>query len=403
MNSKEELLIESLDEARKQRECPPMNLFDSGNELAIAHLNKCESCKKNYDFYKRNKELLSILYESFHSKEVSGTIKKNCICQIKCQPNQRFSDGKYFSPPMVFVLSVNDDNKFVEVAQISNIDNLAYAGDVPISDNDPSFIESWNIYSIHKTMLEFVGGPLPDYIERRVFAESKIDYDSYLSPTLRKFRKLERDVGNFYSKRFFQNNSISVNDNAFSIVAIAHRPISPFFLACGSIIGKHIGNFIEGEFQEFPHIEKSKIAASGTVSGRTYKKITVKKESYSEKLSNVKILGCQEAVTSSNMPILLIINDSLNAQVLSFYNKDIPYKCFIVEKGGYPDEETIRKQYHSFGLNIERDDLNRIFVKEVLVERQQTIRVALEADLSLNVDDDSFRILFRRPAELESK
>ena len=377
MNSLEDVLNESLNEARKQRECPPMNLLESGNELALAHLNKCESCKKNYEFYKRNKELFSILYETFLSKEVPGTIKKNCLCQIKCQPNQRFSEGKYFAPPIVFVLSVNVDNNSVEVAQICNIYELAYAGDVPISDDDPSFIESWNIYNIPKNVLKIIRGPLPDYIERRVLAESKIDYDSYLSPTLRKFRQLELEIGKFYSERFSQTNSIPSNDNTFI--------------------------FREGEFQEFPPIEKSKIAASGTVSRRTYKKITVEKECYSEKLINVKILGCQEEITSSNMPILRIINNSSNAQVLSFYNNDIPYKCFILEKGGDLDEETIREQYRSFGLSIERDDLNRIFVKEVLVERQQAIIVALEAAFSLNVDDDSFRILFRHPAELESK
>jgi len=173
--------------------CPSENLKQ--------HLSICSQCRENRAMPPEQTEAWGEIFNKF-SGEVQLTQNKpepGQVWAIKKTLGQWSEDGYFYSPPNILILEKLDDKNGFRVAQIYFDKRLMDDGDVWLSDQF-GFAQGWNIYTIHRKVLDCWLGDLD---RQRINAVIKIE--GLCQPPLEEysilsfFRKLEITVGAYVS------------------------------------------------------------------------------------------------------------------------------------------------------------------------------------------------------------
>jgi hypothetical protein len=106
--------------------------------------------------------------------------------------------SRFYTPPDVLILQVQDGGRTLRVAQVCAEDVLVGNddGDLPLG-NGMGFAESWNLFSVHRDHLKSLRGQAGAATAELVLARSLTSSSAELRPIIKQFRELEIQVGAF--------------------------------------------------------------------------------------------------------------------------------------------------------------------------------------------------------------
>jgi len=185
--------------AWRLRSCPGDDMLFSEQPIAEVkrHLTICPACSRaTASVSTRNswralagKLCVDSVHKATGTKPVEGQVwsLKDDLCHWR-------EDGNYYWPPRVLLLGI-DDNA-LKVAQTYHDTSLADDGDVVLSDSRFGFAQAWNIYTIHKDMLDYcLGGVKQDEVQSVLSESEKLRVDIDENSILYWFRTTEVAVG----------------------------------------------------------------------------------------------------------------------------------------------------------------------------------------------------------------
>lgn len=184
------------------RFCPPDEvLFSSSHEEELkAHLGYCQYCQERLTMSESEHNAWEQLASKMKSASQQPVGRKPQPGQVWSLSRDRLSDwgpyDRYYSPPLVLLLSVVKENKLFRVAQICSELELQEEGDVRLSEA-LGFAESWNIYTVHLDDLSTYCVEVDTDCVRQVQSVAKSPPLESKSLIARQFRDLEVQVGAF--------------------------------------------------------------------------------------------------------------------------------------------------------------------------------------------------------------
>jgi len=147
--------------AYEQRTCPPADLLYSStvDGKLKKHLSFCESCRKNKKMTQEEKAAWQGLFDSMERPKLCSkriVMQHGQIWILKKSLGGWQDDGRFFSPPMVLLLSKLGTTLW-NVAQLYTDERLMGDGDIWLDDRF-GFAQGWNTYLLRQEDLEkYVG------------------------------------------------------------------------------------------------------------------------------------------------------------------------------------------------------------------------------------------------------
>lgn len=194
----------------EQRACPPDEVLFAGkrSKEMEAHLGYCRYCN----------ERLEMTTEDHSAwQELGGRLKPLIVGngqnpspapgQIWSLDRERLGGwgpyDRYYNPPLVLVLQLQDNGRTVRVAQVCAEEGLKGEDGADVwLDEGIGFAESWNVYSVHRDDLKACRGEIDRSLAKQVLKQS-----SNLSPSkevdanVQRFRELEVQLGALVAMR----------------------------------------------------------------------------------------------------------------------------------------------------------------------------------------------------------
>jgi hypothetical protein len=166
-------------EAYRLRSCPgdDMLFAELPTEEITRHLQMCPACSdiRNAAPQSRSawRELTTRLCDGVSPHKATDVEPvEGQVWALRDDLSHWGSDGNYYRPPRVLLLGV--DGNALKVAQTYHDTTLAADGDVVLSDKTIGFAQSWNIYSIHRKMLDHCLGGVKREEVQEVLRESGV-------------------------------------------------------------------------------------------------------------------------------------------------------------------------------------------------------------------------------------
>lgn len=184
------------------RFCPPDEvLFSASPEEELkAHLGYCQYCQERLAMNASERKAWEQLASRMKPASQQQVSRKPQPGQVWSLSRGRLSAwgpyDRYYSPPLVLLLSAVKEDKLFRVVQICSELELQDEGDVRLSEAI-GFAESWNIYTVHLNDLSTCCAEVDtDYVHQIQSASCKPLLESD-RPIVRQFRELEVQVGAF--------------------------------------------------------------------------------------------------------------------------------------------------------------------------------------------------------------
>lgn len=189
--------------AYEQRTCPPHEILiaeEISDELR-QHLSFCEACREIRSMSQDETEAWEDLFENMSSSVVSATgdssMQEGQVWSLSKSLGQWQKDGRYFSPPLVLLLSQEEASSW-RVAQLFGDKRLMGDGDVEL-DERFGFAEGWNSYSLNDNNLNKLLGMIsPIQLEEVLSASNANRLPENDESILSFFRSLEKEVGSVF-------------------------------------------------------------------------------------------------------------------------------------------------------------------------------------------------------------
>lgn len=185
--------------AYEHRTCPPTTLLYSEviDDNLQRHLSFCETCRENKTMVKQERDAWQGLFDSMVQFEPQPKKVKKQQGQIWILKNALGGwqeNGKYFSPPVVLLLSYSSEASW-KVAQLYSDERLMEDGDVWLDDKF-GFAQGWNVYTVRSEDLEKCVGIADRSSVSEVLEEAeKIFAAPVENSIIWLFREMEKDVG----------------------------------------------------------------------------------------------------------------------------------------------------------------------------------------------------------------
>jgi hypothetical protein len=192
----------------EQRACPPDEVFASPSVQLQAHLGYCRYC---------NERLTLTVADLAAWEEIANRLSPECerscgkkkvrVGQIwslnACEVGGWGPYDRYYTPPLVLILEVQDKGSTFRVAPVCGEKDLrAEDGtDVWLGDHI-GFAESWNIFSVHRDTLKGCKETVEQSFASQVLDQSRVPRpDAEFSLLILQFRELETQVASFVAMR----------------------------------------------------------------------------------------------------------------------------------------------------------------------------------------------------------
>lgn len=152
--------------AYEERTCPPAEILhaDTLDENLRQHLAICATCREDREMSRDEQDAWRGLFDRMAGgvlASVDATKKKaGQIWTMKKSLGGWQVDGRYFSPPVVMLLSKENASSWA-AAQLFGEKRLAGSGDVLLDDRF-GFAEGWNCYPVRQDILECCLGSATD-------------------------------------------------------------------------------------------------------------------------------------------------------------------------------------------------------------------------------------------------
>ena len=190
----------------EQRACPPDELLFASDrsEEMVTHLGYCRYCNERLALTSEDQSAWHQLVERL--KPITGSVKNPdnppASGQIWSLDNKLSNWGpyaRYYTPPLVFVLHSQDKEQTFRVAQTCAEYVLMGddGADIKLGE-DMGFVETWNVFSVHRDDLKVCRGIVGKSIAQQVLMQANNQpVQAKLPPVIYKFRELEAQVGAF--------------------------------------------------------------------------------------------------------------------------------------------------------------------------------------------------------------
>ncbi|AJY69786.1 hypothetical protein RW64_09360 [Geobacter sulfurreducens] len=194
----------------EQRACPPDDVLFAveRSEELMAHLGYCRYCNERLEMTADDRSAWEEL-----SRRLKQQLSENRP-ELAPAPGQVWSlDRKrlggwgpydrYYNPPLVLVLQLQDNGQTIRVAQICAEEDLKGDDGADVwLDDSIGFAESWNVYSVHRGDLNVCRGEVDETPVFQVLAQPHSPSPANdIHPLIRSFRELEVQVGAFVAMR----------------------------------------------------------------------------------------------------------------------------------------------------------------------------------------------------------
>lgn len=173
-------------EAWRARSCPDDNMLfaEIPSDEVKRHITLCPACASALTSVESRQAWRTLTQRLFNGsathhratdvKPVDGQVwaLKNTLCHWR-------DDGSFYRPPKVLLLGVDENS--LKAAQLFHDTTLAADGDVLLSNKLFGFAQAWNIYTIHKDMLDHCLGVVKHQELLTVLGESvrsRVDIDA---------------------------------------------------------------------------------------------------------------------------------------------------------------------------------------------------------------------------------
>lgn len=171
--------------AKQYRTCPPPHIVDDAAhaDAVAAHRKICPYCAAGVPtenlFWNRIADVFSKMKKRHGAADAAGQdVQAGCLCWIRSE-RAGWRKNLYYSPPLVLVLDADGpDPQAVQVAQTYHDRVLAGPGDLILAADQTGyealFIETWNVYTLDKAVLEPPVGRIEDSITAAARAMSRL-------------------------------------------------------------------------------------------------------------------------------------------------------------------------------------------------------------------------------------
>lgn len=194
----------------EQRACPPDEVLFAAKRSGEmeAHLGYCRYCNGRLEMTTEDhcawQELASRLKPLIAG---NGQSPSPAPGQIWSLDRERLGGwgpyDRYYNPPLVLVLQLQDNGRTVRVAQVCAEEDLKGddGADVWLEEGI-GFAESWNVYSVHQDDLKVCRGEVERSLAKQVLEQSrKLSLLKEVDVHVQRFRELEVQVGAFVAMR----------------------------------------------------------------------------------------------------------------------------------------------------------------------------------------------------------
>lgn len=183
------------------RHCPSIKILQGGSAAARRHLESCSNCRSRLESAKEATALGALLRLSqVDFKETAPAPGEVRALRPANAPLEWVDEeGTFYNPPLLFVLTDPDAQKFVRVAQVFEDPALQGDGDIPLRED--LLAEAWNVFSVPATDLDTVAYTVFDAsLAEQVLARTKQPFaDIDENSPLFYFRLDECKTGSFFA------------------------------------------------------------------------------------------------------------------------------------------------------------------------------------------------------------
>lgn len=194
----------------EQRACPPDEVLFARERSREkeAHLGYCRYCNERLEMTTEDHRAWQELGDRLKPLIVeNGQNPSPAPGQIWSLDRERLGGwgpyDRYYNPPLVLVLQLQDNGRTVRVAQVCAEEDLKGDDGADVwLDEGIGFAESWNVYSVHRDDLKACRGEVDRSLAKQVLEQSrKLSLLKEVSVDFQRFRELEVQVGAFVAMR----------------------------------------------------------------------------------------------------------------------------------------------------------------------------------------------------------
>lgn len=194
----------------EQRACPPDEvLFARERSMEMeAHLGYCRYCNERLEMTTEGHRAWQELGDRLKPLIVgNGQSHSPAPGQIWSLDRERLGGwgpyDRYYNPPLVLVLQLQDNGRIVRVAQVCAEEDLKGDDGADVwLDEGIGFAESWNVYSVHRDDLKVCRGEVDRSLAKQVLKQSSKHLSlKDVNANVQQFRELEVQVGAFVAMR----------------------------------------------------------------------------------------------------------------------------------------------------------------------------------------------------------
>ena len=204
--------------ANEERFCPPDNeLLAAGKSDQLQrHLDNCESCRDRLEAF------IEMGYTPHDSSQQTISARQEPASGELWTLRRNLAgwddSGRYFNTPTILVLNIQDD-RTVLAAQICNIEELAYEGDLLLGAPYSGFVEPWNTKLIPiESLGRKVGEVSTDLVKTACEYEETLPVET-LPVLIEQFRRQEREVADYIESKSGPLSPLSHLTRLFAVPA----------------------------------------------------------------------------------------------------------------------------------------------------------------------------------------
>lgn len=379
-----DILREKFKLINKLRHCPSFDELIMGGGIVDSHIKKCQECSSLVNNIEAL-NVLNLLFEGYKLNARKDTASIGDICNIV--PPKDFElrtdeNGIFYNSPYVVVLNDVDNNGLVKVAQLFNINDFAWDGDVFVADSNEHYAESWNIYGMRLDWLVPIGEKIDeDFIKRILQMERSGISIKINNKIIKMFREDELKTGCFFSyPAVYSSIQHLLDDNDEILVdqsEIRNTKESNYENEFDFVIEESEPIFISAGI-------RTPTAASSKQKIRCDCSLAINEEDSTLKIDN------------GEYSVILIQNLSQKTIVLSLSikskNETSKCRCLFIGSKESSYRQNLIKRYHSYNKEIYEN--NWLTSDEVIIPRQSAIRVAVIDDELIDMTSESIEVSY---------
>lgn len=379
-----DILREKFKLINKIRHCPSFDELSMGGDSIESHIKNCQECSSlinNTDAL----NVLNLLFEGNKLKSGNDTASIGDVCNIV--PPKDFDlrtdeNGIFYNSPYVVVLNDVDNNGLVKVAQLFNINDFAWDGDVFVADSNDHYAESWNIYGMRLDWLVPIGEKVEEeFVERILQLESAGTSIKINNIIIKKFREDELKTGCFFSYPAVYSSIQHLLDDCDEI-----------FVDQSEIQNTKERNYVN----EFDYIIEECDPIIIPAGIRTANAASSKQKIRCDCSLDIKEEDSTLKIDNSEYSVILIQNHSQKTIVLRLSIKSEiktrKCKCLFIGSEEFSNRQNLIKRYNSYNKELYKN--NWLTTDEVIIPRQSAIKVAVIDDGLIDITSESIEVSY---------